>query len=114
MSSDFIAARIDDDAPIERSLFGTADPVEIWRLVRGLCPEAEECFAFEASVGALFGLRLRDGSRVALKVHLERPGREEELRTIQRVQAHLAARGFPCPRPLGVRGRASLEEWRDD
>ena len=33
---------------------------------------------------------------------------------MQRVQAHLVECGFPCPRPLGVRGRATLEEWNDD
>jgi hypothetical protein len=32
-------------------------------------PEAEEVFFFTASVGALFGVRRRDGSRVAVKCH---------------------------------------------
>src|SRR5439155_5202776 len=68
--------------------------------------------AFEVSVGALFGLRLRDGSRVALKVHVQHE--PERLEAVQRVQAHLVECGFPCPRPLGVRGRATLEEWNDD
>jgi hypothetical protein len=38
---------------------------------------------------------------------------------VQEVQAHLAAHGFPCPRPLGVTCSgearcATLEEWRDE
>jgi hypothetical protein len=110
--SEFIAESIWPGAPIERSIFGTDDPQAIWGQALELCPEAVGCFAFEVSVGALFGLRLRDGSRVALKVHVEdRAGR---LEAVQRVQAHLFQSGFPCPRPLGVRGRATFEEWRDD
>jgi hypothetical protein len=33
---------------------------------------------------------------------------------VQHVQSVLRERGFPCPRPLGVRERATLEEWRDE
>ena len=80
--------------------------------MREACPEAVECFAFEVSVGALIGVRLHDGGRIAVKVHL---GREESfLDALQVVQAHLWERGFPCPRPLGRRGNATLEEWRDE
>ena len=110
--SEFIATRIWPGARVERSIFGTDDPEEIWRLVRERCSEAEECFAFEVSVGAFLGLRLRDGSRIALKVHrgLEPP----YLDAVQEVQRHLWSRGFPCPRPLGRRKDATLEEWRDE
>ena len=110
--SEFIAEAMWPDGPIERSIFGTDDPEAIWQQVRALCPQAVECFAFEVSVGALLGLRLRDGSRVALKVHLQRE--VEWLEAVQRVQAHLFERGFPCPRPLGVHGRATLEQWHDE
>jgi hypothetical protein len=111
--SDFIAERIGPEARIERSIFGTDDPEAIWAQVVEACPDAVECFAFEVSIGALLGLRLRDGSQIALKVHL---GRVEPhyLEAVQRVQEHLWARAFPCPKPLGVRGRATLEQWRDD
>jgi hypothetical protein len=111
--SEFIAERIWPEARIERSIFGTDDPQAIWAQVLEACPDAVECFVFEVSVGALFGLRLRDGSRIALKVHV---GRVEPryLEAVQRVQEHLSERGFPCPRPLGVRERVTLEEWRDD
>jgi hypothetical protein len=110
--SEFIAERMWPDAPIERSIFGTDDPDEIWRLACEACPDAVDCFAFEVSVGALFGLRLRDGSRIALKIHLERDA--HSLEAVQRVQAHLFELGFPCPQPLGVRGRATLERWIDE
>jgi hypothetical protein len=111
--SDFIAEKMWPDARVERSIFGTDDPRAIWAQARAVCPDAVECFAFEVSIGALFGLRLRDGSRVALKVHLPRV-EPQYLEAIQRVQEHLWARGFPCPRPLGVRERVTVEEWLDD
>jgi hypothetical protein len=94
---------------LERSILGTDDRDAVWRQ---LCPEAVECFAFEVSVGALFGLVVRGGERVALKVH--RNVTAERLAAIQEVQEHLWRYGFPCPRPLGVRGHGTLEEWRDD
>jgi hypothetical protein len=104
--------KIDPDDPVVRSIFGTTDPEAIWADVLTMCPEAVECFSFEASVGALLGLVVRGGERVALKVH--RNASAERLAAVQEVQDHLWRYGFPCPRPLGVRGRATLEEWRDD
>jgi hypothetical protein len=94
---------------LEHSILGTADRDAVWRQ---LCPEAVECFAFEVSVGALFGLVVRGGDRVALKVH--RTATAERLGTMQQVQEHLWRYGSPVPRPLGVRGRGTLEEWRDE
>jgi hypothetical protein len=110
--SEFIAERIWPEALVEQSIFGTGDPERIWEQVLDMCPEAVECFAFEVSVGALFGVRLRDGSRLALKIHRERGA--AALEAVQRVQAHLVERRFPCPQPLGVRGSATLERWFDD
>ena len=111
--SAFLAERIHSDARIERSLFGTDDPNEIWAQVLAICPDAVDCFAFEVSVGALLGLVLAGGERVALKVHVDRV-LDGYLEAMQAVQEHLWSAGFPCPRPRGVRGRASLEEWRDE
>jgi Ser/Thr protein kinase RdoA (MazF antagonist) len=108
--SEFIAAALDVDTAIEESIFGTADPEAIWARVLEVCPDAAGCFAFEASVGGLAGAKLADGSRVAVKFHRE-PVDREHLRAVQDVQAHLRANGFPCPRPLGVRGSATVEEW---
>lgn len=110
--SEFIAERIRPGAAVERSIFGTDDPDAIWRSAREECPDAVDCFAFEVSVGALFGLRLRDGSRVALKIHVQQNA--DSLDAVQRVQAHLHEAGFPCPEPLGVMGRATLERWFDE
>jgi hypothetical protein len=110
--SEFIAERMWPGAPIERSILGTDDPEEIWRQALAVRPDAVDCFAFEVSVGALFGLLLRDGSRVALKIHPERD--VSSLEAVQRVQAHLLDLGFPCPQPLGVHGRATLERWFDE
>ena len=103
---------VEPDDPVVRSIFGTTDPEAIWAEVTTMCPEAVDCFLFEASVGATFGLVVRGGERVALKVHLIATA--ERLAAMQQVQEHLWRYGFPCPRPLGVRGRATLEEWRND
>jgi len=103
---------VEPDDPVVRSIFGTTDPEAIWAEVTTMCPEAVDCFLFQASVGALFGLVVRGGDRVALKVH--RTATAERLAAIQQVQEHLWRYGFPCPRPLGVRGRGTIEEWRDD
>lgn len=80
--------------------------------MRELEPETAEIFYFAASVGALFGLTLRDGSRVALKVHKLYQD-EAYFDDMQRVQWALADAGFPAPRPLGRRGLATFEEWID-
>lgn len=75
-----------------REFFGEESLDEV---ARALVP-AEECFFFAASAGVVLGLRLEDGSRVALKAVRPRPGLTEAVA----VQAELHARGFPCPRPL--------------
>ena len=66
-----IAASLWPEAKVERSIFGTADPDEIWGQVQEVCPDASECFAFRVSIGAMFGIELRDGSRIALKIHTD-------------------------------------------
>jgi hypothetical protein len=108
-----IAASLWPDAKVERSIFGTDDPDAIWEHVLAVCPDAKECFAFRVSIGGMFGVELRDGSRIALKIHTAAYP-TSYLVAAQRVQEHLWLRGFPCPRPLGVRARATLEEWRDE
>ncbi|MBV8065551.1 MAG: hypothetical protein JOY73_08515, partial [Actinobacteria bacterium] len=110
--SEFLAERIAVDDPVVHWILGTTDPRTIWQEVQTLCPEAVECFAFHARTGALFGLTLRGGARVALKVHRSRAS--EDLAAMQLIQEHLWRYGYPTPRPLGVRGPATLEEWRDE
>ena len=73
---------------------------------------AEECFFLASSAGMLFGLRLADGSRVALKAVRARAG----LAEARAVQAALHSSGFPCPRPLAgplplPHGIAFVDEW---
>jgi len=94
-------------------VLGTLDAREIRARVRALDPQVEEVFFFAASVGALFGLVRADGSRVAMKIHKLFPD-ETYLEQVQRVQAVLAAAGFPAPRPLGRRGLVAWEEWIDE
>lgn len=89
-------------------IFGDRDIAsEVVRVV-----DAERCFFLESSAGILFGLLLRDGSRVALKVVRPRVG----LEAAREVQRAVHAAGFPCPRPLlGPvalgEGVAFVDEW---
>lgn len=101
------------ESPIVRDVLGTVDPGAIRARVQELEPETAEIFYFTASVGALFGLMLQDGSRVALKVH-KRYQDDAYLDDMQRVQSALADTGFPSPRPLGRRHFATFEEWIDE
>jgi hypothetical protein len=111
--SGFLAERIGPDTRVENAIFGTPDPYFVWRAVVTLCPEAVDCFAYSVGRSAiLFGLELRGGARVAVKVHLGKTA--EYLAAQQAVQEHVWRYGFPCPRPLGVRGPATLEEWQED
>jgi hypothetical protein len=104
--------RRNPDSPVVRDVLGTVDERAIRQRARELDPEAEEIFFFTASVGALFGIRRRDGSRVAVKVHGATQD-ELYLDEVQRAQLALAEDGFPAPRPLGRRGLATFEEWLD-
>jgi hypothetical protein len=111
--SEFLAERIGPETRVEQAIFGTADPYFVWREVVMVCPEAVECFAYSVGRSAvLFGLELRGETRVGLKIHLSESA--EYLAAQQGVQEHAWRYGFPCPRPFGVRGRATLEEWREE
>ena len=93
-------------------MLGTGDAEEIRAVARRCEPETEEVFFFRASVGALFGVRRRDGSRVAVKVNklFRDPSYFEEL---QRLQGALVAAGFPAPRPVRCDGAVTVDEWLD-
>lgn len=111
-----------DNPAFTRSILGTTDPTEVRHNLDAFCTQhlgsgVNEVLFFNLSVGAGFGLLLRDGRRVFLKAHPpERP--QEYLRAVHRVQAHLYSRDFPAPRPLagpapfGV-GLASVDEFVD-
>lgn len=100
-------------SPIVLDVLGTLDPAEIRAQVYALEHDRVEVFFFTASVGALFGVRRRDGSRVAIKVHKLFTD-EAYFDDVQRVQLALADAGPGAPRPLGRRGLAMWEEWRDE
>jgi len=101
------------DSPVVTDVLGTLDADEIRARVHELEPETAEIFRFEASVGALFGVRLRDGSRVAIKVH-KLFADEAYLADVHALQTQLAASGFPAPRPLRRVGPVTVDEWLDD
>lgn len=88
----------------ERDVFGTADPVVIVVAVDDWCAArlGSRAAAYEfyaTSVCGVHGVRLADGRRAVIKVH--RAGADaEHLRAVHEVQRHLAASGFPAPRPL--------------
>ena len=114
-----LGARIRHAHPVlVDQVLGTPDPRRIEAAIRGLPLGAEGCFHFEVSVGAVFGLTLADGRKVALKVHQPTLGRAE-LVAQHVVQVHLADQSFPCPRPvLGpmqfLASFATAEEWRTE
>ena len=99
-------------SPIVADVLGTVDAGEIRALVRELEPDTSEVFFFAASVGAIFGVCTRDGSRVAIKVH-KRFTDQAYFDELQRLQTALADGGYPAPRPRGRRGRATFEDWID-
>lgn len=107
----------------ERSMYGTADPLEIAGLVNALCDAglgagvAAGLF-YASSQGGVCGLVLADGRRVVVKAHAP-PWTRPTLAAVVHVQRCLSARGFPCPRPLlGPtqlgQGYATIEELMDD
>jgi phosphotransferase family enzyme len=101
------------DNPVVKDVLGTLDAEEIRARVLELEHETAEIFRFEASVGALFGVRLRDGSRVAVKVH-KLFADEAYLADVHALQTRLADAGFPAPRPLRRVGSATVDAWLDD
>jgi phosphotransferase family enzyme len=100
------------DSPILLDVLGTLDADAIRTQALKIEPEADEIFFLDASVGALFGVRRRDGSRVSIKVN-KLFAAEEYLKDVHELQGRLAAGGYPAPRPLRLVGTASVDEWLD-
>lgn len=99
--------------PVVLDVLGTSDPEEIRARAIAVEPDAVEVFYFAASVGALFGVRRADGSRVAIKVNtLFRDS--AYFADVHRVQAALRDAGFPAPRPVRLAGTVTVDEWLDD
>jgi hypothetical protein len=95
----------DDELPlILRELFADVSPpgitAELAQIEAHLLGDAvERTELFGAGVGCVHGGRLPDGRRVVVKLHAPRVS-VPFLEAMQEVQRHLAADGFPCPRPL--------------
>jgi hypothetical protein len=100
-------------SPVVLDVLGTADPGEIRARAFELEPDGVEVFAFSVGVGALFGVRRRDGSRVAVKVNTRFPD-PGYFADVHRVQAALVAQGFPAPRPIRATGTVTVDEWLDE
>jgi hypothetical protein len=101
------------DSPVIEDILGTLDADEIRARVHELDPDTAEIFFFTASVGALFGVLRRDGSRVAIKVNKLFTD-ERYFDEVQRLQAKLADAGYPAPRPVRRVGTVTIDEWLDD
>ncbi|MDX6476797.1 MAG: hypothetical protein QOH95_2308 [Gaiellaceae bacterium] len=101
------------DSPIVEDVLGTLDAEAIRARVCELEPATEEIFYFAASVGALFGVRRRDGSRVAIKINKLFTD-EAYFAEVQELQLRLGAAGFPAPRPLRRVGTVTVDEWLDE
>jgi Phosphotransferase enzyme family len=99
-------------SPVLLDVLGSVDAATIRERVLELDPEAAEVFFFGASVGALFGIRRHDGSRVAMKIH-KLFTNEIYFEAVQAIQSALADVGFPAPRPLGRHGAVTWEQWLD-
>ena len=100
-------------SPVVLDVLGTDEPEEIRAVAFEAEPEGVEIFHFEASVGAVYGVRRRDGSRVSVKVNKLFTD-EAYFREVQRVQTALADGGFPAPRPVRLVGTTTVDEWRDE
>jgi hypothetical protein len=99
-------------SPIVLDVLGTLEPDEIRSRAFALVPDATEVFFFAASVGALYGVRRRDGSRVAVKVN-KPVGDHSYFAQVHAVQGELADAGFPAPRPVRRAGTVTVDEWLD-
>ncbi|MEV7678843.1 hypothetical protein AB0O64_09865 [Streptomyces sp. NPDC088341] len=92
---------------------GLPAPIVAW-CVRALGARPVERLFSVAQTSEVVAVRLDDGRRAVIKVRPDEAGR---ARACVAVQQALAARGYPCPRPLTdaavVDGRAvHAEQWR--
>jgi len=89
---------------LERDLFATAEASSVVAAVNAFCRARlgsgiDHYEFYWPSVGSTHGLCLDDGRRVVVKVH-RATANLAHLVAVQTVQGHLAAAGFPAPRPL--------------
>ncbi len=108
------------DPAVERAILGTGEADEIATMIESFVssrygPIAEGVF-YRPGVGIVAGLRVSDHSEVVVKIHRWNVS-FARLAAVQKVQAFLADKGLPVPRPLTepeplVNGIATLEELR--
>jgi hypothetical protein len=94
----------DGVAVVEDALLGTTDPVAIARAFEDVARSAlgggvAGALFYASSAGTACGLELTDGRRVVVKASREQHPRAL-LDAVRRIQATLAATGFPAPEPL--------------
>jgi hypothetical protein len=109
-------------SPLEHALFGTSDPGQIVDLLSRFCLDRlgsgiARIEFYRRGVGAVFGIDLADGRRVAIKVH-RREIAGDDLDAVQDVQRAVADAGLPAPRPIQApaalrTGIATVEELLD-
>ena len=99
-------------SPVVLDVLGTDDADAIRSVAFEAEPDGVEIFHFEASVGAVYGVRRRDGSRVSVKVNKLFTD-EGYFGDVQRLQTALADAGFPAPRPVRLVGTTTVDEWLD-
>ena len=109
--------------PIERAIFRTDDAAGITTQLDALCREhlgqgLAKCFHHSSTFGVVFGLRLGDDRRVAVKCHHPDWESLDRLVAIRGAQTALVDAGFPTARPLVGpvavgRAWATVDEWRE-
>ena len=108
------------DPAVERAILGTGEADEIATMIESFVssrygPIADGVF-YRPGVGIVAGLRVSDHSEVVVKIHRWNVS-FARLAAVQKLQAFLADKGLPVPRPLTepeplVNGIATLEELR--
>ncbi len=116
-------AGLDDQATgLERAVFGdiSRGQIDAWLIshVRArLSAEVSTVLFRSGRIGAVYGLRLSDGSNVVVKVH-RKPVFLGHLSAASACQRVLADAGYPCPSPLdgpavSAGHTATIEAWLD-
>jgi hypothetical protein len=116
-------AALDDEATgLERAVFGNINrqQIDAWLIshVRTrLSAEVSTVLFRSGQIGAVYGLRLSDGSNVVVKVHRQ-PVFLDHLSAASACQRVLADAGYPCPSPLdgpavSAGHTATIEAWLD-
>jgi hypothetical protein len=120
---DAVTASMNDDATVERDVFGTSDALQAVAAIEAFCLRhlggtVQDCLFYTSSIGCVAGVVLGDGRRLVVKAH--QPDKSDaRLRACQTIQRLLHERGFPAPCPvLGptplARGLAVVEAYRRD